>query len=137
MSPAPAGAAVACAVAREVRVEGRGDVVAVDVSASQRAKGAAFEREIVQVLLYHWPDARRTSDGREQRARGDIAHGPPGVHIECKRQERLNVAAALRQAIADADEHDIPVVVHRPSRCETMATLPLSDLLVLLQLRER
>jgi hypothetical protein len=106
------------------------------VSASQRAKGARFELEVVQVLRDHWPKARRTSDGREQAARGDIANGPPGVHIECKRQERLNVPAALRQAIADAHEHDIPVVVHRPSRCATMATLPLCDLLELLALRE-
>lgn len=106
------------------------------MSARERAKGAAFERQVIAVMRDHWPKARRTSDGREQAARGDIANGPPGVHIECKRQERLSVPAALRQAIADAHEHDIPVVVHRPSRCATMATLPLSDLLELLALRE-
>jgi hypothetical protein len=107
------------------------------MSAKSRTKGASFEREVIAVLReFGWHDARRTSDGREQHRRGDIANGPPGCHLECKRSERLNIAEALRQAIADADEHDIPVVVHRPSRCATMATLPLSDLLELLALRE-
>jgi hypothetical protein len=108
------------------------------MSAMQRRKGAAAEREVIAIFRDHgWPNARRTSDGRSQSTRGDVIGGPEGIHVEVKRQERLNVPAALTQAANDANPHDIPVVVHRPSRHEWMATLPLSELLPLLALREQ
>lgn len=107
------------------------------MSASERAKGAAAEREVVNLLKdAGWKDARRTSDGRGQAARGDIANGPAGVHVEVKRHERLSVPKAFRQIEADASPLDLPVLVHRPSRQDWMATLPLEDLLALLRLRE-
>jgi hypothetical protein len=102
-----------------------------------RAKGAAFEREVVQILrAAGWPRAQRTSDGRVQAARGDIADGPARVHLECKRQERLNVPKAFDQIVRDANPLDTPVMVHRPSRHALMATLPFEDLLKLLKARE-
>ncbi len=108
------------------------------MSLTERRKGAAAERETIALIREAgWPHARRTSDGRGQVGRGDVAGGPVGVHIEVKRQERLNVPAALTQVRSDADPLDIPVLIHRPSRSEWMATLPLSDLLPLLVLRER
>ena len=107
------------------------------MSATERRKGADAEREIVRMLKDRgWKDARRTSDGREQHARGDIAHGPVGFHIEIKRHERLNVPKALRQIENDANKLDVPLLIHRPSRQEWMATLPLGELLALIQLRE-
>jgi hypothetical protein len=107
------------------------------MTATERRKGAVAEREILAILkAAGWPHAHRTSDGRNQTGRGDILHGPPGTHIEIKRQERLNVPKALSQAINDAHELDIPIVIHRPSRHQWMATLPLDDLLDLLALRE-
>jgi hypothetical protein len=108
------------------------------VSAAQRLKGAVAEREVIAIFRSHgWPHAERTSNGRAQSARGDIIAGPAGCHIEVKRQERLNVPAALSQAAGDARPLDVPVVVHRPSRHPWMATLPLEDLLPLLALKER
>lgn len=107
------------------------------MSARERTKGAVAEREIVQLLHGHgWPDAERTSNGRAQNGRNDIANGPAGVAIEVKRHEKLSVPKALDQLIADSDPLDTPVLVHRPSRHVWMATLPLTDLLPLLKLRE-
>lgn len=107
------------------------------MSATERRKGKSGELEVVHALHRHgWGFAERTSNGRHQGARGDIAHGPAGVHLEVKRHERLNVPKALDQAIADARATDVPIVVHRPSRHEWMATLPLEELLPLLALRE-
>jgi Holliday junction resolvase len=78
------------------------------MSATERRKGKTGELEVVALLHDHgWPDARRTSDGRGQSARGDITNGPPGVHLEIKRQERLNVPAAVRQAADDGWERTI------------------------------
>jgi len=108
------------------------------MAARERIKGAVAERQVLQVLRAHgWAHAQRSSDGRTQSARGDIAHGPEGCHIEIKRQERLNVPRAFDQVLADADDTLTPILVHRPSRHEWMATLPLDELLPLLLLRER
>jgi hypothetical protein len=107
------------------------------MSARQRTKGAAAEREIVQILHREgWGLAERTSRGTAQLGRGDIAYGPAGVHLEVKRQEALSVPKAFDQAKRDAHGLDIPVIVHRPSRHEWMATLPFEELLALLRLRE-
>lgn len=104
---------------------------------ASRTKGARGELEIVALLHDHgWTRARRTHDGREQAMRGDIANGPPGVYLEVKRQERLNVPAALDQVERDAPTTDLPILIHRPSRHQWMATLPLDELLPLLALRE-
>jgi hypothetical protein len=107
------------------------------VGRTERNKGARGELEIVGLLRDHgWPRARRTHDGREQSQRGDIAEGPGGVYWEVKRQERLNVPAALAQVERDAPALVVPILVHRPSRQAWMTTLPLTDLLPLLSLRE-
>ncbi len=107
------------------------------MSARERTKGAVAEREAIALIrAAGWPHARRTHDGRRQAGRGDVAGGPAGVHVEVKRVERLNVPGALAQVRADADPLDLPVLVHRPSRSEWMATLPLADLLELLALRD-
>ena len=105
--------------------------------AGRRAKGAVAEREVAAIFReYGWKHAERTSNGREQSGRGDIANGPEGCHFEVKRHEKLNVPAAFRQIEADAGAHDLPVLVHRPSRQQWMATVPLDELLALLRLRE-
>lgn len=107
------------------------------MGAASRAKGARGELEVVEILRTEgWPNARRTHDGRAQAARGDIANGPQGVHLEVKRAEALSVPKALRQAEADAGPQDIPILVHRSSRQPWLATLPLDELLPLLRLRE-
>lgn len=107
------------------------------MSARERAKGKRGELMVVKIFKEHgWPDAERTSNGRTQSGKNDIANGPEGVAVEVKFVEKLSVPKALDQLLADSDPMDIPVLVHRPSRHEWMATLPLDDLLPLLKLRE-
>ena len=83
------------------------------MGAYQRTRGAVYEREVCQLLQqYGWPKARRTQDGRAQE-RGDIAHGPQALILECKRTERLRIREAYAQAEAAASEPgDIAVVVN-------------------------
>jgi hypothetical protein len=107
------------------------------MGATERRKGAEFEREVARLLRARgWTYAGRSSDGRKQGGRGDIQNGPEGCHLELKRQERLNVPKAFDQVMADSDGA-IPILIHRPSRHEIMATLPAEELFALLQLRER
>lgn len=59
--------------------------------------------------------------------------GLPGVHIECKRTERLNLRAAMEQAERDADffGDGSPAVFHRANRQPWMVTMRLTDWLEL------
>jgi Holliday junction resolvase len=92
------------------------------MSKSQR-KGASGEREIAAILNRHGFNCRR---GRADIHEPDVI-GLPGVHLEIKRQERLNLHEAMAQSIRDAAANEIPVVVHCRSRSPWFVTLTLSD----------
>ena len=55
--------------------------------------------------------------------------GLPGIHIECKRTERLNLNSAMAQAERDADKFNdgLPAVFHRSNRQRWLVTMRLSD----------
>ncbi len=102
---------------------------------AQRDRGARFERETVALArAAGFEDATRTSDGRHQRTRGDIA-GIPGVSVECKRTEKFSIRAAWQQA-NDQCGDALPVVATRWDGGPPLAVLELSELLALLKFRE-
>ena len=55
--------------------------------------------------------------------------GLPGVHIEVKRVERLNVPEAMGQAVRDAErfQDGAPTVFHRRNRSGWLVTMRLQD----------
>ena len=62
---------------------------------------------------------------------GSIADvvGLPGVHIEVKRVERLNLSEAMRQAVRDSQRFGdgLPAVFHRRNREQWQVTMLLDD----------
>lgn len=93
---------------------------------NSREKGAAAERELANILKEHGYTARRGQQYSGANGDADVV-GIPGVHIECKRVERLNIHDAMNQAVRDARDGEIPVVIHRKNRTEWLATLRLED----------
>lgn len=93
---------------------------------NSREKGAAAERELANILKKHGYTARRGQQYNGANGDADVV-GIPGVHIECKRVERLNIHDAMNQAVRDARDGEIPVVIHRKNRTEWLATLRLED----------
>lgn len=98
--------------------------------ASQR-KGADGERELAAVLREYGYEIKRggsLSFGETP----DLA-GLPGIHIECKRAERLNVPEAMHQAIRDSEAFrgGAPTVFHRRSREPWLVTMRLADWMTL------
>lgn len=67
--------------------------------------------------------------------RPDVVHDIPGVHIEVKRTERLDLYGALAQAEGDAADGELPVVAFRRNGDRWRAILPLDALVELLRLR--
>ena len=51
----------------------------------------------------------------------------PGIHVECKRVEKLQLYPSLEQSANDSGD-DIPVLMHRRNRKEWLLTVYLDDL---------
>lgn len=55
--------------------------------------------------------------------------GLPGIHIECKRVEKLNVPEAMRQTVRDSERFrdGMPALFHRRNRQSWLVTMRLDD----------
>lgn len=62
--------------------------------------------------------------------------GQPGVHIEVKRVEKLNLENAMAQSIAESGAGEVPIVLHRKNRGQWLVTVPLEWLPMLTSLLE-
>ena len=97
---------------------------------ASRDKGKRFEREIANFFKSYGITARRTAQfcGKTGQA-GDV-EGVPGVHVECKAVEKLNLEVAYQQSVRDAeaaDKGEYPIVIHKRSRRPAMVTMALED----------
>ena len=79
---------------------------------NSRQKGARGERELAAVLREHGFECRRGQQYSGANGDADVV-GLPGIHIECKRVESLNIHKAIEQAKSDARENELPAVFHR------------------------
>lgn len=93
---------------------------------NSRQKGARRERELASKLREYGYDTRRGQQYSGANGDADVV-GLPGVHIECKGVERLNLYDAISQSRHDAREGEIPLVMHRKNNCEWLVTLRLDD----------
>lgn len=97
---------------------------------NSRRKGKAGELELSKALHSHGFETRRGQQYCGSNGDADVV-GLPGVHIECKRVERLNLEDAMAQSKADAREGEMPVVMHRKNNCKWLVTLSLDDFMTL------
>lgn len=95
-----------------------------------RAKGAVGEREWAAYLRdrYGCSRARRAAQNGVTGGR-DVENGIPATNAEVKRVERLNLAAAMTQAIVDSEPGEVAYVAHRRNRGEWLVTLRAEDLM--------
>lgn len=93
---------------------------------SQRVKGRRGEEELVHILRDQYGyEAKR---GMVFLHQSDLI-GLSGIHVECKRNERLNIWEAMRQAVTEAAIRNdgLPTVFHRRNRGEWLVTMRLTD----------
>lgn len=94
---------------------------------NSRNKGAAGERELAKILKdYGYENSRRGQQYCGSNGDADVI-GLSGVHIECKRVERLNIYDAMNQSQGDSKNGEIPTVFHRRNRHPWLVTMSLSD----------
>ena len=105
---------------------------------NSRAKGKRGELELAEFLREHgYADARRGQQysGTETSADILVTGISEDWHIECKRQETIQLLAWVKQALRDKGPGQAPVVMHRTSDHPWLATIMLDDFLKLLLVR--
>jgi hypothetical protein len=93
---------------------------------NSKAKGARGERELSSKLKEYGYNTRRGQQYCGVNGDADVI-GLEGIHIECKRVEKLNIYDAISQAKADAKGDELPTVFHRKDRSEWLVTMTLDD----------
>lgn len=107
-----------------------------------KEKGKRGEREIVKLLKENgFGGARRTAQYCGSSGDANDVVGIDGFGIEVKYVERLNIWQAMAQAERDCEAHYLkkgeeirPVVLHRISRHDWLATMPISVFMELAKL---
>lgn len=97
---------------------------------NSRAKGKRGERELASILKDNGYDARRGQQYSGANGDADVV-GLPGIHIECKRVEHLNLYDAMSQSKHDAKQGEVPTVMHRKDNCKWLVTMSLDDWIAL------
>lgn len=97
---------------------------------NSREKGKRGELEVAKVLREYGYNTRRGVQYCGANGDADVV-GLPGVHLEIKRTERLNLDKAMEQSVRDAKEGEIPVVFHRKNRQPWKVTMNVMDFMKL------
>ena len=93
---------------------------------NSRQKGKVGERELSKKFKEYGFETRRGQQFCGANGDADVV-GLPGVHIECKRVEKLNISEAMKQAKNDALEGEVPIVFHRRNREDWLVTMELDE----------
>ena len=100
---------------------------------NSREKGARGERELAQFLRTYGFEARRGQQFSGANGDADV-EGLKGIHIECKRVEKLNIDKAMAQSVRDAYADSlkqgikvVPTVFHRANGTKWKVTMLAED----------
>lgn len=93
-----------------------------------RRKGLRAENEVAAMLssVFGIP-CRRASRMYLPGFEAPDVIGLPGIHVEVKRVEHLNLTAAIRQSQQDAAPDEVAIVIHRPRRAAWLLIVALTD----------
>lgn len=91
-----------------------------------KQKGKRGELELARLFRDQGYEARRTAQYCGNTGEAADVIGLPGIHVECKRAERLNIVDAVDQARRDAKD-GLPAVFHRKNHCEWLVTMRAED----------
>lgn len=93
---------------------------------NSRSKGADFERSVANKLREYGYESRRGQQYSGANGDADVV-GLPGIHIECKAVERLNIYTAMKQSENDAREDEVPIVIHKKNYKGILVTMQFED----------
>lgn len=98
------------------------------MSKNSKQKGARFERLLASLLRGYGYEARRTAQYCGNTGDASDVVGLPGIHIEAKHQERMNLYDWMAQAKRDAEGTGrLPAVFHKKNNSAILVTMELDD----------
>lgn len=93
---------------------------------NSREKGKRFERALAKKFREHGYDCRRGQQYCGANGDADVI-GLPGIHVEAKAVETMQLYKWMAQAKNDAKEDEIPAVFHKKNNCNILVTLEFDD----------
>ena len=97
---------------------------------NSKDKGRRGERELAFQLRQYGYGTRRGQQYSGVNGDADVV-GLPGIYIECKRREKLNIYDAIKQASSDSTPDKLPAVFWRRNRQPWLVFMKLEDWLTL------
>lgn len=98
------------------------------MAVNSKAKGARFERHLASKFREYGYDARRTAQYCGNTGDAADVVGLPGIHVEAKHQERMQLYDWMAQAKRDAaGKGNLPAVFHKKNNAEILVTMTLED----------
>ena len=96
---------------------------------NSKRKGARFERELASIFRdYGYKNARRTEQYCGKTGDASDVVGLPGIHIEAKHQETMQLYKWMAQAVRDSENTDkLPCVFHKKNYSDILVTMRLED----------
>ncbi len=97
---------------------------------NSKKKGARFERTLAGIFRDYGYDARRTAQYCGKTGEASDVVGLPGLHVEAKHQERMQLYDWMAQAKRDAEaggKGNLPTVFHKKNNAEILVTMELDD----------
>ena len=102
----------------------------IRMAVNSKQKGARFERLLASKFREHGYDARRTAQYCGKTGDASDVVGLPGLHVEAKHQERMQLYEWMAQAKRDAQaggEGRLPAVFHKKNNAPILVTMELDD----------
>lgn len=101
------------------------------MAVNSKQKGARFERKLASLFRdYGYEDSRRTAQYCGNTGDASDVVGLPGIHVEAKHQERMQLYDWMEQAKRDAEaggKGKMPVVFHKKNNAEILVTMTFDD----------
>ena len=100
------------------------------MAVNSKQKGARFERLLASRFREYGYEARRTAQYCGNTGDASDVVGLPGIHIEAKHQERMQLYEWMSQAKRDAEaggENRIPAVFHKKNNADILVTMTFDD----------
>jgi hypothetical protein len=101
------------------------------MAVNSKQKGARFERLLASKFReYGYEQARRTAQYCGNTGDASDVVGLPGIHVEAKHQERMQLYEWMAQAVRDAragGEGRLPAVFHKKNNADILVTMRLED----------
>lgn len=99
---------------------------------NSKEKGKRFELFLSHKLQDYGFDARRTAQYCGNTGDASDVVGLPGIHIECKHQERMMLYDWMAQAVRDAEKSsNLPTVFHKKNGADILVTMRFDDWMTL------